>query len=635
MKRSRVILKAALAVSLSVAAVNCTPEAYRREADRDVYRILHERKTETLGYEPQVKASDAPAPKAVSHDYRKIPATPVPPAMPPAVETPAIGQLPYGRQGPSRDTVPLSEDYQTGTFGGSDEDGAAQDYRGIVQGPRAPGQGVNPFDLFGSLGYAVQHSREYQDRMEDLYLSALDVTLQRHLFEPRPFASVGYEYSGGQADVNYRSALAATATAGVKQQLPYGGEVTASALVKFVDAISGNVDNAETAELVMSGSIPLLRGAGLVNLEPLIKSERELVYQVRTFEAYRRSFAVDIASQYFGLLAQQQAIANRKQNYDTLSALLERARALFAGQRLSALDVQRAEQSLLSGENTLINAQLVYANSLDDFKIALGMNVNDALDVVPVELDVAVPDLHTNDAVETAYHYRLELQTASDRVSDATRSVEVARNGLLPDLNLTGSVSSGNRDDLPARKLDSRTLEYSAGINLDLPVDRVAERNVYRRALIGFDRSQRSFETLRDQVTAQVRADVRGIRLAQSTLVIQKQSITLAEKRLENASDRLKLNRPGADTREVVDAQADLLSAQDSYEQAQATLQIRILQFLRDTGTLRVDPGAGELGQAMFRERRRAQDGDKTVNGSRLQAESLRKVDVNAGRLPQ
>ena len=97
---------------LSVAALSCTPEAYRREADRDVYRILHERKTETLGYEPQAKASDAPAPKTVSRDYRKIPATPLAPAMPPAVETPAIGQVPYGTQGPSRDV--FVQDLQTG-----------------------------------------------------------------------------------------------------------------------------------------------------------------------------------------------------------------------------------------------------------------------------------------------------------------------------------------------------------------------------------------------------------------------------------------------------------------------------------------------------------------------------------------
>jgi outer membrane protein TolC len=325
------------------------------------------------------------------------------------------------------------------------------------------------------------------------------------------------------------------------------------------------------------------------------------VYAVREFEAFRRQFAVRIASQYFDLLAQQNSIANRLQNVATLTALLERARALFSTDRLSALEVQRAEQSLLSGQNTLIDARLSYANALDDFKIALGMDVNERLEVVPVALDVALPETTGTAGIEAAYRYRLELQTAEDRVGDAARNIEVARNGLLPDLSLTGSASTGSRANQPARDLDSRTLEYSAGVNLELPIDRVAERNAYRRALISYDRAQRAFEETRDQVTGQVREDVRGIRLARSTLVIQKRAINLAERRLENASLRLRLNQPGADTREVVEAQSSLLTAQDAYNRARANLQVRVLQFLRDTGTLRVDPDAGELGQALFR----------------------------------
>ena len=43
------------------------------------------------------------------------------------------------------------------------------------------------------------------------------------------------------------------------------------------------------------------------------------------------------------------------------------------------------------------------------------------------------------------------------------------------------------------------------------------------------------------------------------------------------------------------------LRAQDAYEQARAQMQIQILRFLRDTGTLRVDPGAGAIGIAMDR----------------------------------
>ena len=40
---------------------------------------------------------------------------------------------------------------------------------------------------------------------------------------------------------------------------------------------------AESASLALSASVPLLRGAGMVNLEPLIASERGLVYTVRGF----------------------------------------------------------------------------------------------------------------------------------------------------------------------------------------------------------------------------------------------------------------------------------------------------------------------------------------------------------------
>src|SRR5206468_1705793 len=97
-------------------------------------------------------------------------------------------------------------------------------------GPPPMGAAIVTLDLIESLEYGTHHSRSYASQMEDLYLAALDVTLARHLYEPRPFAYTGFAYSGTQKEFNYQSALTATATAGVKQQLPYGGEVTAQGL---------------------------------------------------------------------------------------------------------------------------------------------------------------------------------------------------------------------------------------------------------------------------------------------------------------------------------------------------------------------------------------------------------------------
>jgi outer membrane protein TolC len=159
----------------------------------------------------------------------------------------------------------------------------------------------------------------------------------------------------------------------------------------------------------------------------------------------------------------------------------------------------------------------------------------------------------------------------------------------------------GNRDNATARELDSRTLTYSAGLNLDLPVDRVSERNVYRRALITFHQTQRRYEDLADRVAADVRAAIRAIRSSEVSLAIQKRSTELAQRRLDNAN--LLLKRGETNARDVVEAQQALIRAQDGFERARADLQVQVLQFLRQTGTLRVDPETGAIGRALDRRR--------------------------------
>jgi outer membrane protein TolC len=605
-----------VAVSLAALALaGCTPEAYRRSADAQVYGMLAKRKKAVLDYQPDTAVqtpSDVTVPKQA---YATIPTTPVPPPARPPVRTTDPVELRYGPLGPDKKWVglPVPEgavqpaSSSTATTNPELDSTASNPF---LYGPPSPHQPANRLDLFRCIEYGVQHSRRYQDQTEALYGAALDVTLERHLLSPRPFATVGANYTGGQGDVDYRSAVAVTGNAGVRQRLPYGGEVVAQALVQFVNALSDSAESGEPASVALSGSLPLLRGAGLINLEPLIGAERELVYQVRAFEDFRRQFAVDISRSYFNTLARQQAVRNRQLNYENLAVLTERTRALFAAGKISFLEVQRAEQAQLQAENSVIAAREAYQNSLDTFKITLGMPVSEELAIIPVALELDMPDIEGPDVLEAAHRYRLDLQTARDRIDDARRGVDNARNGLLPGLDLTAQAQAANREDDPARKLDSRTLTYSAGVTLDLPIDRLSERNVYRRSLIAFERTQRAFEELRDRVTADVQQDVRSVRTAESSLRIQQESISLAERRLDLASELLRQsgaggagraagNTPRPDARDLVEAQNDLLQAQDTYEQARADLQIQVLQFLRDTGTLRLDPSAGLIGSAM------------------------------------
>ncbi|HEX8914014.1 MAG TPA: hypothetical protein VF796_16825, partial [Humisphaera sp.] len=497
---------AAAGGTVAVVAGGCSTDAYRRSADADVYRLLKDRKERALGYDPQAvaepvlkpqtqPAADGGAPAvapsqnnsgrggapvdAVSarnrdvengpaaptkRSYAAVPITPLPPSEPPALERPPERE-PWGPLGPRPDEPPVG--YLRTGFDPFAADMAGRWSEDRLQyGPARPRRQAVELDLFGALRYAVQNARRYRDQMDDLYAAALDVTLERHLLSPRPFAKGSLAYTGGQRESAYKSALSATMDAGVRQRLPYGGEVVAEALVGFVHALDGNVDDGETASVALSGSLPLLRGAGLVNLEALISSERELVYKVRAFEDFRRQFAIDVAREYFNLQAAYQSVNNRRQNVANSLNLLDRARSIYAANigaagaagggraiRVRFIDVQRAEQSLLDAQNTLVDAQESYLNQLDTFKLALGMDVKADVEIVPVALDVNVPDLTGRDLLATATRYRLDLQTARDRIDDARRQVAVAENGLLPDLSITGRAARANRGGRPASDL--------------------------------------------------------------------------------------------------------------------------------------------------------------------------------------
>ena len=576
----------------------CSAEWYRRDADRDVYRLLAEREPETLGYAPDVVAG--PEQEAANLDvpgkaYYRVPETRIAPKAVAALE-PMSDDLPYRPLGPAiPDRVLPGEAFLLQL-----QQAPLRRVEQLRLGPATPGElYVARFGLYDSLRYAVENNRDYRGRMEDLYLAALDVTFQRHLFDPIAFAGASANVNRRGSDSNYNSALNATANLGVRQQLPFGGQVVAEGIVNFVDALDGNVQDGESADLVLRGSMPLLRGFGFTNLEPLIQSERSLVYNIRGFERFRRGFSVSVAQRYFSLLTSQSRITNRYLRYISALQLVERTLFLYEAGSVPYTEVQRAQSQALRAEDSLNQAEQSYSAALDQFKIFLGMDVETPFDVIATRLDVPEPDLGDPKLLETALNLRLDLQTTRDRIEDAKRSVAINRNRLLPDVTLTARGELGS-DDNDVLRFTGDDANMAAGISIDVPLDQVSERNSLRRSLISLERALRSLDESEDAIIADVRSSIRNVETAQTTLRIQREGIDIARQRLELANQRLLLNIEN-NSRNVVEAQNDLLEAQDAFEQAEAAYQVAVLNFYLSSGQLRVDPEAGTLGMAMHR----------------------------------
>lgn len=444
-------------------------------------------------------------------------------------------------------------------------------------------------DLTRALEISQDSAREFLTAQESYILSAIRLLVQRHLFNPRLFNQTSATFAGDGTDGRFTAALTVLNELGVRRRFQSGGEVTASWLVQATEDLrEGATDRyQQSSSIVLSGNFPLLRGAGAVARESLVQAERDLVYAARTFERFRRTLLVRIASDYFGLIQQRASIENQLRRIASLEQIVAETDAKIDAGRLRKFQQGIAASDLLAARAGLAGQRDSYRLSEDRFKVRLGLPVDRAIIIVPVTLELPEPDITPAEAARRALDYRLDLQTTRDQVLDARRGVEVARNGLLPDLDLSARIDLPTDPDVdePYLAYSGEDLSYSAGVTLDLPLDRVVEELGLRSAIIEVERAIRGYEEDRDDVVVDARAAVRQIELSRFQLSLAEEQVRINRERKRGQD----LDPENVTTQERLDTENALLSAENARDQALTDLRIAILEYLLDTGQMRVE----------------------------------------------
>jgi outer membrane protein TolC len=460
---------------------------------------------------------------------------------------------------------------------------------------------VSVLGLREALAYAMHHAREVQDAKEALYIAALDLTLERHLWTPQLVTSVQTEFADFGQVSDFDRAMSAVSNVAATQKLPYGGEVTARVINNLMRDLGVHTTSGESGNVILEANIPLFRGAGKVAYESRYAAERELIYAVRTYERFRRSFLVDTSAAYFNLQQLKMAIANTHRSYQSRRNDWEKADFISRmGQSKDVFEAPRAQNIFRQAEAQLVSAKEQYAFALDRFKISIGMPVDALLDVLDQDadedakiLDDLLPDVDVATAVEVAVRYRLDLLNAADQVDDARRGVVVAKNRILPDLDASGSATlDTDPAHLSSTSYNTDRTTWRGGVELRLD-DRKKERNAYRASLIGMRKAERGYNRTADTVRAEVRSAIRRIAQQENLRTIQALSVDENQLRLDAARAQYDLGK--TTNRDVVDAENDLLVARNDVARAIAAYRNAILEFRRDTETLRVtDDGRWE-----------------------------------------
>ncbi len=470
-----------------------------------------------------------------------------------------------------------------------------------------------------ALALATAHNRKYQTEKERLYKVALEQRLVEHRFETQLFGGGSLLYGNNYQNSPKRprseqvvdeaqdghtglsaqhpgSEIVQTeGNFGFNRLLPSGAFLSTTVATAWADILAGRGDSGLNSVFSAVVAQPLLRGSDpLIVLDRLTQAERDTLYQIRTFNRFRKTFAVEVAAQYFRTLEAYDAVQSAQEYYEQRAALHGQVGKVAQLGLVPLLEVDQVRQDALHARDDVVVAQRKYEQALDQLKLTLGLPITaefqmdtDLLAVLK-KRGLPRPEVAVDEAMETAECRRLDLANRADAVLDAQRAVYVAADKLRTDLRLKAEVKADTRGNRG----------IWLGPVLDLPLDRVPEQHEYRRALIAVGERHRDYDDLADTIRLEVREAYRKLREAAERYQIASEGLATAQKRLQTASVLLRYGQ--ASSRRILDAQRDLYDARTVATNSLMEYAIATLEFYRDTEALQVRPdGMWEQGPGL------------------------------------
>lgn len=280
----RVALIAALALT---SATSCTRPYYRRQADREVNCII-DHKAMAVGEAPGQYRIDVD-PKSRMFD----PNSPDCPPMPP--DDPISHQLMH--------CVDCKPGAPCWRHAGHTPFVDNPSWEGYL--PRDKDGNV-VLDLTGAVQVALLESPTYQQQLETLYLSGLDVTFERFRFDSQFFGGTSVFYTAEGAQRSGRPAGSSMLEVNPSRpENPYrvekltatGGELVVGFANSLMWEFAGTNNYSSQSILNFNLIQPLLRAGGRARvMERLTISERSLLANVRQMEHYQRGFYVNVVT---------------------------------------------------------------------------------------------------------------------------------------------------------------------------------------------------------------------------------------------------------------------------------------------------------------------------------------------------
>ena len=381
----------------------------------------------------------------------------------------------------------------------------------------------------------------------------------------------------------------------VSQRLPWtGGTLVATGRYVSQPDPAAGVEPLfpRSTDLRLLLSQPLLRGAGPnATYFALTNAKRAVATQERTFELARQRLAVQVASAFYSVIAQRQLFEVADQSLQRTESLLAASDARLKVGMASKLDVFRAELQAAQAREGMIRTTAALETALEQFRGILALPPDNPVEPEGVVLEPPKEEEEEEEPVEMlvrqALDHRLELKEARDRVSDARRASSLARQDLLPqvDLNLGVTQLGFGRTFGGAFGMRDRQIEFF--ISASYPFRQTTQKANRAVSEISVQVRERAVAQIVLEIEREVHLAARDLDRIRQSVVVQLQSVGVAEQQRRLAV--LRYQRGLASNFDVVDAESNYVVARSALVSLLTSYAVARLELRRATGTLSVD----------------------------------------------
>ena len=300
----------------------------------------------------------------------------------------------------------------------------------------------------------------------------------------------------------------------------------------------------------------------------------------------------EVLKAYWDLVGAIQQLTVREESFANAMRLVRINEQRFEIGTAAAIEVLQAKAGAAARSGDLTTARTAILDAEDILKDLIGLYDDDLLsskNIIPLERPNPVKvDWDREKSMRTALENRPEIRSAEIQLENARLERHGARDGLLPQLDLTGSYGQNARDDTFSRSFDGVVgndgSTWTVGLIGSIPIGNRAGRGTYRRAKVFERQQEQRLKQAKRQVMLAVSLSLH--RLVSNEILIESSKQTRILQQANVAAEEKRLSLGVTTSQEVLEIQEDLTEAQTQEVQSMVDFEKALIDLQVSEGTL-------------------------------------------------